>query len=171
MQARPQDETDFGRFSVRYGPVLLAFFLRRVANRAEAEDLVQDALIRLAGSAERAVRNPNAYVFQVAANLLRDRQRRQRVRADYLAVASLDAQGSVESRDPARAFEAQATLTVVQAALGELPERTRTIFILYRMEQFDKRDIASIYRISRSAIDKHLMKAMAHIMRRTVDIR
>src|SRR3546814_19101281 len=55
---------------------LLGFFLRRVHNRAEAEDLTQDVFVRLirAGRSDR-IENPNAFVFKLATNLLRDRGR------------------------------------------------------------------------------------------------
>ena len=53
-----------------------------------------------------------------------------------------------------------------RAALREAPERTRSIFLLYRVEQMKKRDIAETYGISTSAVDKHLMKAMAHLWKR-----
>ncbi len=144
----------------------MAFFLRRVADHAEAEDLTQDALIRLARVAPDSVDNPDAYVFQVAANLLRDRKRRDRVRADYLASVWEAERAKVEQRDPSRVAEAGQSLATLQSALYELPSRTCAIFLLYRLGRIGKREIASAYGISRSAVDKHLMRALAHIVRR-----
>src|SRR3546814_13743272 len=58
---------------------LLGFFLRRVHNRAEAEDLTQDVFVRLirAGRSDR-IENPNAFVFNIPTNLLRYRGREAR---------------------------------------------------------------------------------------------
>jgi len=67
----------------------------------------------------------------------------------------------VEPIDPDRVLAGRQSLGQVAAALREAPERTRSIFILYRIEQMKKRDIAETYGISTSAVDKHLMKAMA----------
>lgn len=50
-----------------------AFF--KVGNRADAEDVIQDAFLKIA-SAERAILNPKAYLFRTVANLCADALRR-----------------------------------------------------------------------------------------------
>ncbi|MEJ0038327.1 MAG: sigma factor [Gammaproteobacteria bacterium] len=65
----------------RFRLPLLAYFGRRVGSSAEAEDLTQDVFERVLKSLEvRPVQNPEALVFQIAVNLLRDRARRVRRR-------------------------------------------------------------------------------------------
>lgn len=167
MQSRMLDKPQFESYVSRYRPVLMAFFMRRVANRVEAEDLTHDALIRLANAAPRTVDNPNAYVFQVAANLLCDRRRKARVRHGYLAALRETERERVDSLDPMRVALSRESLEVLRAALQELPTRTRNILLSYRLERVGKREIAASYGISTSAVDKHLMRAMAHIIRRT----
>ena len=58
----------------------MAFFLRRVRNRSEAEDLVQDVFLRVASNGGSPLTHAKGYIFQVAANILRDRARHLRVR-------------------------------------------------------------------------------------------
>jgi DNA-directed RNA polymerase specialized sigma24 family protein len=61
----------------RFSGPLLSFFLRRIKNRAQAEDLAQEVLLRLICAADVAwIENPDSYVFTAAANLLRDHRRR-----------------------------------------------------------------------------------------------
>ena len=64
------------------GPTLANYFLRRVAHRWDAQDLVQEVYLRLLRSGDAgagAVRNPEAYLFTVAANLVKEHaQMRQR---------------------------------------------------------------------------------------------
>src|SRR5450756_350333 len=64
-------------------PALVSYFLRRVRDPSEAEDLAHEVFIRLAGAPLESLRSTDAYVFQVAANLLCDRARRNKVREDY----------------------------------------------------------------------------------------
>ena len=48
MQA--QDDNAIERFHREYRPALMAFFLRRVHNPADAEDLTQEVFIRIAAA-------------------------------------------------------------------------------------------------------------------------
>jgi len=76
------DRLDLGR---RWRPVLLAYFLRRVRNHAEAEDLTQELIAKLLGRGRGRGRgggggdfdSAEAYILQMASNLLADRARRQ----------------------------------------------------------------------------------------------
>ncbi len=163
---QPQSQDSLAQLSRRFRPALLAFFLRRLGNHSEAEDLTQDVFARLMAMPSDRMDNPDAYIFQIAANLLRDRWRRDKVRKDYQwGVATSDGVG-IETLDPARVQAGREALGQVSLVLRDLPERTRTIFILYRIESVKKRDIADGFGISISAVDKHLMKAMALLVSR-----
>ena len=154
--------------SERFRPALLAFFLRRIRNAAEAEDLTQEVLLRVAqkGAAIDASR-PDAYVFQIAANLLRDVGRRQSVRNAYQA--SLNAETWIEERDPDRVLQAKQSLTTVLEALRQLPERTRTIFVLFRLENMKQREIADMLGLSVRTVEQHVVRASVHLRERFED--
>ena len=142
----------------RFRPALMAYFLRRIRRHSEAEDLTQEVLLRLAerGASIDADR-PDAYVFQIATNLLRDKSRRDKVRYDYAVSQPEDL--SIEARDPHRVAEAKQTLDAVLATLRGLPERTATIFILFRLEKMRQRDIAEALGISVRTVEQHVLRA------------
>ena len=148
----------------------MAFFLRRLHNHAEAEDLTQEVLLRLAAhSSTLRADAPDPYVFQMAANLLRDRARRSAVRARFqMGQGALDA-AETEARDPDRVYQARSALATVTAALKELPERTRAIFILFRLETMKHREIADMYGLSVRAVEKHVVRASLHLRARLGD--
>ena len=159
----PETIRDQVQLNRRWRPALMSFFLRRVRNHAEAEDLTQEVFARLLSGSTEA-RSPDAYVFQVAANLLADRSRRLRVRTDYREAASrLDGLG-IELLDPHRIVAARIALATFASSVEALPERTRVIFILYRVENMSLDAIAESYGISKSAVKKHVAKAMAYLM-------
>ena len=113
------------------------------------------------------LRSADAYVFQVAANLLKDRARRSKVRADFAAAeAPPDEVEEFETRssDPERIEAARRSLAALVARLRELPERTREIFILYRIENVARRDIAQAYGLSLSTVEKEIARATAYLM-------
>ncbi|MFC5345566.1 RNA polymerase sigma factor [Brevundimonas staleyi] len=152
--------------SRRCRPGLMAFFLRRLPNHAEAEDLTQEVFMRLAALPSDSVANAEAYIFQIAANLLRDRARREKVRFEHREGVRATEDHGVERLDPARIAQGREAVAQIASVLKELPERTRTIFVLYRLEAMNKRAIAEGLGISVSAVDKHLMRATARLMDR-----
>ncbi|MEI9927533.1 MAG: sigma factor [Sphingomonas sp.] len=88
------------RLYAQFRTPLFRFFLRRVRDWDEAEDLTQDVFSRLLGSTRRdQIEAPGAFVFQVATNLLRDRGRRSAIRAsaELIDVGS-DERERVDSR-------------------------------------------------------------------------
>ena len=158
--------TKLDEFNARYRSALMAFFFRRLGNFSEAEDLTQDVFVRLADSNWRNIENTDAYIFQVAANILRDRGRRERVRSNFRSDMEYLEGSGVEARDPDRVLDGRETLAAIVAALAELPERTRAIFLLVRVEKLKQAEIAAHYAISVSAVEKHLRRAVLHLARR-----
>lgn len=150
----------------------MSFFLRRLRNHSEAEDLTQEVFVRLAASgSDKNFSNLDGYVFQTAANLLRDRIRREKVRNEYRQ--GLDEADSFpnEPLDPDRIYAGRESLNQAVMALRELNERTRAIFILFRLENMKQRDIANMFGISVSAVEKHVARAIAHLACRLSEIK
>lgn len=151
--------------SRRYRPALMAFFVRRIHNPIEAEDLTQDVLTRLAQLPENQMRQPEGYIFRTAANLLRDRHRRARVRDAWMLDTAQREERLADYIDPLRLIEARERLGLVSRALSELSQRRREILLLFRLERMKKREIADSFGISVSAVDKHIVRALAHLTR------
>lgn len=152
----------------RWRPALMAFFMRRVRDFAEAEDLTQEVFVRVM-AAETDVRRPDAFVFQIAANLLLDRARKSRVRERYRAEAAFASERAVDYLDPHAIAAAREQMSDFIQALEALPERLRTMFVLYRFENMSQEMIGATYGISASAVKQQLAKAMAQLTRRMRD--
>ena len=154
----------------RFRLPLIAYFRRRVASASEAEDLTQDVFERIIRSLNTApIVNAEALVFCIAVNLLRDRARRGLTRAEEpLTQDNIIefAEGLTVDLSPERIVLGERTLADVLATLQELGERTRTIFYLYRLENLKIREIADLYGISASGVEKHVSKALLHLTRR-----
>lgn len=150
---------------------LLAYFSKRVRSRSEAEDLTQEVFVRLLNHPDRNNgQNLGAYVFTIAGNLLRDRakslsttRQKQLQSIDMLVAEDAFYPTLVEHRSPERILAGRERVQDVVAALAQLSERTRDIFILARLENMPHRQIAALYGISVSAVEKAMMKAMAHL--------
>ena len=155
--------------SRRFRAPLLRFFEKRIGRHEEVEDLVQEVFVRLADSGRiESIERLEAYLFTTAANLLRDRQRRLAARAAE-AHESYDEEmhGSArETHSPERALLGAQAIQQLVAALYELPERTRTVWILYHLQDLPHAEIAHQLRIAISTIEKHLGRASAHLLKR-----
>ena len=141
---------------------LVRFLTHRLGSLTDAEDLAQEAFLRSA-SAGSPVRNPRAYLFQAAANLLRNHyradQRRARL-ADYVDLLSDHA----EARDPERALLAREELDRVAVAIDDLPLGARRVFQLARFEGLTHREIASQLGVSTTAVEKSLRRAFTRLV-------
>lgn len=175
VRSRPADgtirrapETELDR---SFRAPLLAYFTKRLKSRSEAEDLTQEVFVRLLNHPDRNNgQNLGGYVFTIAANLLRDRAKsaamshqRQVQSIEVLGAEDAFSPTLVEHRSPERILAGRETVQDVLAALAQLSERTRDIFILARLENMQHREIAALYGISVSAVEKTMMKAMAHL--------
>ena len=147
-----------------YGPALKRFFEKRILEHADVDDLVQEVFARLAKRAEIAsIDNVQGYVVETAANVLRDRIRRRTVRAARAHVEYDDAAHAPEDFSPERVLLGKEMLKSLVSAIQELPERTRTVFVLQRFEELSYAEIAARLGVSVSAVEKHMMKAHAHL--------
>ena len=139
---------DLLALSGRLRPALLAFFQRRLRDPSQAEDLTQDLFCRLAAGPPHVVDNPEAYIFRIAANLVNDHYRRETVRSRFHRHDDPAREADVDQLDAARLLEARESVGRVAAVLNTLPERTRHIFILYRLEGMQRKAIADTFGIS-----------------------
>jgi RNA polymerase sigma factor (sigma-70 family) len=156
--------------SLRFRAALIGYFRRRVKDSAEAEDLAQEVFLRMLRRGNvSALEDARAYLFETASSVLVDRARRGAVRhtRDHESFDPQDHAG--EAFPSERVFIGQEALNRASVALLELPERTRTIFVLRRLEGMRYADMAKRLGISVSAIEKHMVRAVAHLTQRLQD--
>ena len=162
--------------NARFRGPLLSFFTRRTKDHAQAQDLTQETLLRVFAAGQlRQVDEPESYVFTVATNLLRDQRRFQARRGPVSFVPLDDDAGNeleqhlVEELSPERVLLSRDSLRDVLCTLDELGERTRNIFVLFRLERMKQKEIAALYGIGLSTVEKHVMRATLHLARRYGD--
>ena len=147
---------------------LLRYLLARRVPPEEAEDIIQDLIVKLKSQGSGPVSEPRAYLYRMAENLLLDRLRSEgRRRGREQAWVAARAGATLDSDDrpsPEQVIIARERLALVSAALAELPERTRSVFRLYRIDGVPQRQIAADAGISLSAVEKHLQRAYRTVL-------
>jgi RNA polymerase sigma factor (sigma-70 family) len=161
-QKHPPGREEFLRqLSARYRQPLTAYFRRRVGSANEAEDLSQEVFLRLVRRTDvERIDNPEAFLFRIAVNLLRDRSRRGKTREGWFSDRAESPEG-VEDLSPERVFDSRQHLTLVLERLAKLDQRTRDAFILHRLEGMKHAQIAELYGVSVSSVEKYIIKALA----------
>lgn len=143
--------------------------LRRAAYKIlgdweRSEDVVQDAYIKVTELSLLAqqVRQPLAYLYQIVRNLAIDQYRRN---AFETALFGTDEEGllvPVSSGTPeTQAMNCQ-SLMLIAEALAKLPERTKRVFELYRIDGYTHRMIAEELKISTSLANILIHEATDH---------
>ena len=127
-QKRDEARTRLDGLARRYYGPLASFFRKRARNSEEVQDLVQQVFLHLAQSPRfDEIRNPEGYIFQTAANALRDHARRHAVRERFAATQVHVSDEERGGFSPERLLLGREGLTKVADALRQLPERTRDV--------------------------------------------
>ena len=140
--------------TVRLVPRILGYAARLLNDRAEAEDVAQEAMLRLwrvAPNWRQGEAKVSTWLYRVTTNLCTDRLRvRQRRK-----VVALDDAPDVE--DGARGAEADLIeaerMAALNAALVALPDRQREAVVLRHIEGFTNPEIADVMDIGIEAVE------------------
>ncbi|MCL8000328.1 sigma-70 family RNA polymerase sigma factor [Brucella sp. 21LCYQ03] len=136
----------------------------RTSNRATAEDVVQDAWLKLeAAEASTPVDNIGGYLSRVVNNAITDHFRKERRRSQIDQELSDILWESIDTISPEQVMIDRENLALLCNALDELPKKTREIFLLNRMQGVPHRKIAEQMGISDNAVYYHIRRALEHL--------
>jgi RNA polymerase sigma-70 factor (ECF subfamily) len=125
------------------------------------EELVQETYLRLITSPQTAnLDSPAGYLFTIASNLASDWHRTRLTREALTAQLHPTQRGpDSEHIDAERITIARQEVVRITAALDALPQLTRDIFLLNRLERVPYRTLASRYEVTVAEVRKHMGSA------------
>ena len=133
-------------------PRTLAQAQRMLSDRAEAEDVAQEAMMRLwriAGEWRQGEAQVSTWLYRVTANLCTDRLRRRKRSVPLDAVAEpLDTAPSVTAR-----MQSEARVKALSDALAQLPPRQAEAVALRHLEGLSNPEIAEVMEIGVEAVE------------------
>lgn len=144
-----------------------AWLVRHKAGDLDVDDVVQEMYAKI-GSLEDVsdIRNPLRYAISVARSIVLNHVRRPRI-VSITPTGDLDALGVPSTADdPEEATVVREEVRAVAAALAELPERTREVLWLRRVDGLSEAETAQRLSISDRTVERHLARAILHLATR-----
>ncbi len=161
------DEACFERLLAKHRAPVVAFIYRLVHDRGEAEDLAQEAFLRVFRA--RKSYTPDAkfttWLYRIATNLALNSLRNGRRRRNDVSVdeAGGEQRPPMDVADPASAIEERLVererARTIRLAVDALPEKQRTAVLLHKYQDLRYEEIARILGCSESALKSLLFRA------------
>ena len=151
------DARAFERIVARHLPMLHALAWRMLGDASEAEDVVQESLVKLWVNAkgwQPSGGGLGAWLRRIATNACLDRLRKPKALSDEALPERAD-----ESPLADDLIDADRRRTAVQAAILALPDRQRAAIILTYHEGVSNAEAASILGIGLKALESLLVRA------------
>jgi RNA polymerase sigma-70 factor (ECF subfamily) len=149
----------------RHYPSLVWFLHGRLGDRDLAEDLAQEAFVRLI---DKPPREPDAWLYVVAGNLARDAQRGELRRSRHLAIVDEAVDGSGEAADPSPGADVSMCSAeesaLVHETLALLSERDAALLVM-RADDVSYREIAAAVGVSPTSVGPLLARAQQRFIR------
>jgi len=157
------------------------FIRKRVADESEAEDILQDVFYELvvAFRLMQPIEQIGAWLFRVARNRIIDRFRKRQ-----LAISMEDSPAGFEDGErlgledllpspdagPEGAYARSVLLEELEAALDELPEEQRAVFVAHEIEGVSFKELAEETGLSVNTLLARKRYAVLHLRRRLREI-
>ena len=136
-----------------------------VRDRAEAEDNLQDLLLKLWSRKEEwySIENLEAYCFRAIKNMAFDRLSSMAVRKTYTIENEKEDLYFVDPHSPHRAMVIKEQQHLLAQCIEELPENQQLVFRLREVEGMSYREIAESLSISEDLVKVSLFRARKKI--------
>lgn len=151
-------------------PNLRRYLTRKLGAIDDAQDVVQDAYVRMLSSRveEKTLNSPRSFLFTVALNLAIDsirRRRRERRVLDIVAEPVRTADGVdlelvCPQRRPDLQVDDQIRIDHVLTCLGELSPKCRQAFVLHKFMDQSYAEVAETLGVTVSMVEKYLSRAL-----------
>ncbi len=140
---------------------LLPGIRRKTQCQHMAKDILHDGFLRFAlTTSPHREHEPHAYLRTIVQNLMLEQYRKDSYFADYQQQTDLEEPITVSAEHLA---DIKQRLELVYQIIQDLPPRCRQVFVMYRIEGYAQKEIASQLAISLNMVERHLIRALLDI--------
>ena len=168
---RNGDDRGFEKLVKEHTSKVISLAWRLVGNREEAEDLAQEAFLRLHRSLPsfRGDSRISTWLYRTTTRLAIDHLRRERLkrklfffRPDNEAIDPVEL-ASNPLDDPAREYQGQEAMQSLRKSLAKLSPRQQVIFTLRHYEGLPLKEIAEYLELETGTVKAHLHRAVSQL--------
>lgn len=165
----PDEDRQLAETIAREGGRLRNFIRARVA-REDVEDVLQDVFFELVEARRlmKPIEQAGAWLFTVARNRIIDRFRKKK--PEPVDPASLQDLLPSPDAGPEAAYARRVLLEEIEAALEELPEEQRFVFVAHELQGHSFRELAEETGVSLNTLLSRKRYAVLHLRRRLQSI-
>jgi len=161
MQPRGSSADFVSRLSRAHGAALLRFLERMLGRKEVAEDVAQEAYLKLYRlSRPDEVLCPRALLFDVATKLAINRLRRARMEASVAGASTEMDDVADESPRPDRRALLDEAMQRLTRVIDELQPNLRQVFVMRYVTQMPRQEIADQLHITVGAVEQRLTRAL-----------
>lgn len=137
------------------------FCLYKTSNKQQAEDLAQEAFVRLwnSMSEEKDIDNLKAFLYQITRNLIVDFYRKKKA----LSLDGLQEQGFEPSNIDHEQIENKSEISIVVKVIEKLDEKYRDVVYLKLVEDMDITEIAKTLKITNNNATVRFHRGMKYL--------
>ena len=179
MYAQKGDQRAFETLLSRYGDKVYGYLLHYFGSPERAEDLTQEVFLRVVKSASsfRGESSFSTFLFRIMRNLCIDTLRTGKGRKAEQSLDDCDTMGNgerskhevVEDRkagEAPRAVMMAEAMEALEAALLELPEEQREVFLLREIEGLRFKEIAEVLEVNENTVKSRMRYALKFLRER-----
>ncbi|MBQ0735630.1 RNA polymerase sigma factor [Aquimarina celericrescens] len=164
------NEKAFDQFFKSHAKLLRNYIYYKFGDLDQAEDIVQDAFIKLWNNCSKvSLAKAKSYVYTIATNLGISITRHQKVKfkyQDYVIQRKTD----INNESPEFIALEKEYMQKLKNAIADLPERQREVFLLSRIDKKTYKEIAELSNVSVKAIEKLMHKALLTLRKKIGNI-
>lgn len=171
--AEAEEYDDLASALQRHESALRAYLARRLRNRQEVEDYVQDVYVRVLSSrSTKKIESWRGFLLRVASTLLIDRKRRDdaRRREEHVPLQTEDQLVDMRGHSPERTLLAREELAVLSKALADLDGPTRAVFLAVRVDGLSHREAGAQVGVDAKTASRMVERALALAARRLLTL-
>ena len=154
------EEKTFEKVFANHAQSLRNFIYFKCGDTAQADDLVQDAFVKLWNNCAKVpFQKAKSYLYTLANNAFLNEVAHQKVKLKYKPHASK----GITNESPEFILREKEFKKELEAAIAKLSEKQREVFLLNRIEKKKYREIAELLEISVKAVEKRMHGALVSL--------